>query len=720
MISFWKRFLPRSVAAWCMVAIGAGLLAGWAFGPACSALDPLGQLLIRSYSLVILPYLMLEVVGTLGGMSRESLILLLKRGGVALVGMVAIAGTAVVLLPMILPPLMSSPIFEPEAIALPVQESLLSTFLPANIFSALASGNVAGVLVVSIALGVLLQKLPGREAVLGVVLPLRALLTAALGVVAMRIAPVGIFAITAASFGTASGGELQRLLGYLAMMLVAVVTIGGVLLPGLVLCFTRFSIRQFWGVLRDPVVLAVTVGNVLLALPMVIENLRRLFEETREEGDGNEDFSVLEALAPISLLLFSTGRMVVLSFLPFVAWYHDTPMRTVEILQILPRVLLTSAAGTQAVLIHELPALGLPQGLLGLYLMNAQWIVRLSDPLSLFSLAVVSFVVLASLRGRLTVRPLRLVLLFLLTAAVGLSMGWGANRFLTSTLEESSDSRRIILSQGSIFQTPPAPVVFKAEVPETAPVSLEEIRRSGVLRAGVVDNSVPWVYRNNGGKLVGYDIDLLTALAARLGVVLEISTSDRRTLREWLEQGRIDIAAGGIHDTGIIAGMGIRAIPYESVALAFVVPDSEARQFQRVIAGAARPPLVIDYGGREYLSPELERSIRARLAARGVSTPLQFNRLEPGEGFPTGRFELEVLLTSAEAGSAFAVLHPETSMIPVFGDALAADVCLVVPARDVSLTEFIEDWVKDNRNLDLLENLRTHWILFKKTDSWPR
>ncbi len=700
-----------------MVAIGAGLLAGWQIGPACAVLEPLGEVLIRAYSLVILPYLMLEVVGTLGGMARRSLILLLKRAGLALGGMVLVAGGCVALLPAILPEQVSSPIFDPQTIDLPPQESLLSTFLPSNFFSALASGNVAGVLVVSIALGVLLQTLPGRDAVLGVVLPLRGLFTAALNVVAKRIAPVGIFAITAVSVGASGGVDLQRLLGFLAMMLVSLIAVGGIFFPGLVLCFTRFSMRQFWGVLRDPVVLAVTAGNVLLALPLVIENLRRL---AGEKGDGKadaEDFSIIEALVPICLLLFSTGRMIVMSFLPFAAWYHDTPMRMVEILQMLPRVLLSSAAGTQAVLIHELPALGLPKALLGLYLMNAQWIVRLSDPVSLCSLVVVSLVVLASLRGGLVFRQFGFAFLLVLTAGVGLSLGWGANRLLTVTLAESSNSREIIMSQGSIFETPPVPVVFESDAPSHAPVSLAEIRRRGVLRAGVVEQSVPWVYRNNEGGMVGYDIDVLMALAERLEVKLEIHASDRRTLREWLEQDRLDIVAGGIHDTGLVAGSGMRGVPYETVVLAFVLPDSQGRLFQRVIAGAASPELVICYKGREYLSPELVRSFRARLAARGFTAPLRFYRLEPDEEFPTGKFELEVLLTSAEAGAAYAVLHPETSMMPVFGTMLAADICLVVSDRDQSLIEFLEDWVKGNRNLDLFENLRSHWIHFKKTVS---
>jgi hypothetical protein len=75
-----------------------------------------------------------------------------------------------------------------------------------------------------------------------------------------------------------------------------------------------------------------------------------------------------------------------------------------------------------------------------------------------------------------------------------------------------------------------------------------------------------------------------------------------------------------------------------------------------------------------------------------------------------GKFD--ALLTSAEAGSAFAVIHPQTTILPIFGNSLSADIVLVSATKDEQLLNFVSDWILENQNLDLLERLRSHWILF--------
>jgi hypothetical protein len=77
--------------------------------------------------------------------------------------------------------------------------------------------------------------------------------------------------------------------------------------------------------------------------------------------------------------------------------------------------------------------------------------------------------------------------------------------------------------------------------------------------------------------------------------------------------------------------------------------------------------------------------------------------------------KFDALLTSAEAGSAYAVIHPETTMLPIFGTALSSDIVLVFPKTDDPLLDYVSDWIVENQNLDLLERLRNHWVLFKPT-----
>jgi len=65
------------------------------------------------------------------------------------------------------------------------------------------------------------------------------------------------------------------------------------------------------------------------------------------------------------------------------------------------------------------------------------------------------------------------------------------------------------------------------EVRETLPTvndgstALERIHRRGVLRVGYRADSLPIAFRNEAGRLVGADVELMHHLARDLGVKLE-------------------------------------------------------------------------------------------------------------------------------------------------------------------------------------------------------
>lgn len=81
-------------------------------------------------------------------------------------------------------------------------------------------------------------------------------------------------------------------------------------------------------------------------------------------------------------------------------------------------------------------------------------------------------------------------------------------------------------------------------LPAFAGDTLEDVRKKGVLVAGVKESTPPFGYRESGsGEIVGYDVDIAKAVAARLGVRLETRpvTSVDRIPR--LLDGDIDLIA---------------------------------------------------------------------------------------------------------------------------------------------------------------------------------
>lgn len=63
-----------------------------------------------------------------------------------------------------------------------------------------------------------------------------------------------------------------------------------------------------------------------------------------------------------------------------------------------------------------------------------------------------------------------------------------------------------------------------------------------VLRVGIFPENKPWQYRSPEGKLVGFDIDLITAIADRLGMTLSFNEMPFRQLFDGLKAGGIDAA----------------------------------------------------------------------------------------------------------------------------------------------------------------------------------
>lgn len=75
---------------------------------------------------------------------------------------------------------------------------------------------------------------------------------------------------------------------------------------------------------------------------------------------------------------------------------------------------------------------------------------------------------------------------------------------------------------------------------------LDEVKARGTLRVGVTETSPPFSFRNEQGQIVGYDVDLASAVARRLGVdVTQVVILNKERLSA-LKDDRVDIVATGM------------------------------------------------------------------------------------------------------------------------------------------------------------------------------
>src|SRR3954453_23471630 len=74
---------------------------------------------------------------------------------------------------------------------------------------------------------------------------------------------------------------------------------------------------------------------------------------------------------------------------------------------------------------------------------------------------------------------------------------------------------------------------------------LDDIKARGKLLVGNSETSPPFSSRE-GGKIIGYDIDLAAQVAKRLGVTMEFVSIINSERIPALQQDRVDLAASGM------------------------------------------------------------------------------------------------------------------------------------------------------------------------------
>src|SRR5436305_13781285 len=86
---------------------------------------------------------------------------------------------------------------------------------------------------------------------------------------------------------------------------------------------------------------------------------------------------------------------------------------------------------------------------------------------------------------------------------------------------------------------------------------LARIRGQGeVLWGGDLQGGEPYVFRDprDPGRLVGFEVDLMAALAPRLGVAARFVQNDWANLVPSLERGDFDLIVNGLEDTSALHG----------------------------------------------------------------------------------------------------------------------------------------------------------------------
>jgi ABC-type amino acid transport substrate-binding protein len=239
---------------------------------------------------------------------------------------------------------------------------------------------------------------------------------------------------------------------------------------------------------------------------------------------------------------------------------------------------------------------------------------------------------------------------------------------------------------------------------ENGPPTLRQIKQRGVLRVGYRPFRYPFSFFNETGELVGFDVELASQLASDLGVHLELVPYDWHGAGDQLARGSIDL----VPNVPYLAKL-LERVEYSDPVLtgtaSFVVRDHRRHEFSTLEALQDQLKLTIGVTA----NPELvENQLRGWLP--GVA--LELVALQSPEDFFLSKVPgLDALITTAEIGTAFTLLHPDYTVVVPRPTLWRLPMGFATAKGNYDLSEYLDGWVTTHHHKGTFQRAYDHWIL---------
>jgi len=693
-----------SLATQVLIGFFVGVASGLFFGELIAPVGVVGDAFIRLLQMTVLPYVVVSLILGLGRLSAGDAGRLIRRAGALLLLLWVVALAFVLVMPQAYPKWESSSYFSTGLVEPAPDLDLVRLFIPANPFDSLASGIVPATVIFSLALGAALIGMKEKQPILDSL----SILSTALSRVAkfvVRLAPLGVFAVTARAAGTLEFQELQALEVYLAVYLVFWLITGLWVLPMLVASLTPLRYREIMRPSRDAFVTAFATGSVFVVLPILADHAKALVR--RCAPDSKDAPGAVDVLVPLAFTFPGPGTLLILGFIPFAAWTAGVTIAPMQVPAFLSSGLLSLFGSTMVAVPFLLDQLRIPADLFQLYVVSDVFTGRFGMLLSGIFTLTFSALGACALAGAVRIRKTRLIALAGGTAVMTLVGVLGVRLFFTLAVPHEYRAGKDFLDREPLVPTAPVtrldPEVLTQVRKETGS-TLGQIRDRGAIRVGYRAEEPPFSFEDLSGRLVGHDIDLAHLLATDLGVRLELVPVSRDHTAELLNSGAIDTVMSGVAVTTERAVEMEFTIPYVDQTLAFVVLDHRRGEFSTRDSVKALRGLVVAV-------PNLER-LREGVAAYLPQAEIVVLD-SPRQFFEAHDPSWDALVYSAEAGSAWTLLHPEFSVVIPQPDVVRLPLAFPVAQGNDSMRGFLNTWIDLKQRDNTLGRLYEHWILGK-------
>ncbi len=698
-----------SLSVQILISLVLGVATGLFLGELATPLMVVGDAFVLLLQMAVLPYVSVSLIAGLGSLKAEGAAALALRAGGFMVLLWATAITSVLLIPMAFPSWQSASFFSTNLVEPSSGFDFLALFIPANPFHALSEAVVPSVVVFSLAIGIALIGLEGKEGLIRGLETLREALSRITTFV-VRLAPIGIFGIAANAAGTISLDQAMSLQVYMLAYAFAALGLALWTLPALVATLTPYGWGDIMRHTRSALITAFATGSVFVVLSVLATQSKKMVSANSD--DPTRDERRVDVVMPVAFTFPSAGKLLSLSFILFAGWISGS---TIAVSQY-PALVLSGVSSYFGAPVVAIPFLldlfQVPADTFQLFLVADNMVGnRFGAMLGAVHLVSVTLLAVTAMSGKLRFRPTAIMRYALITALITI-VPILAVRFGFEKLGHDYAGYDRFVQMQPLFEKVGSKVF--TEAPLGAPAedvsvpTLDRVTKRGTLRVGYVAGRLPWVFRNNAGELIGFDVEMAHMLARELGVSLEFHPVTRKNHSGLLDTGRLDLVMSGMPLTTDGMQHVSFSTPYFDETIAFVVRDHDRTKFASVVSVKALKAPKIASPNSPYYIEKLRRAVpRAEITI--IDSPHDFFRAEKGT--------YDAFLFSAESGSAWSLIYPAFTVAVPQPAILKVPLAYAVRRGDEEMVDFLSNWILLKERDSTIESLFDHWILGKASES---
>ena len=690
-----------------LIGLAGGIVTGVFFGERASAIQWVADGFVKLLQMMVLPYITVSIVASLGSLKPSELRTLGLRGATVIGALWLVALMFAFLIPLTFPSVQNASFFSSSLVERRPAFNFIDLYIPANPFNSLANNVVPAVVLFSLILGIAVVSVKQREQLLDVLRVVRDAISAATRMVT-RLTPYGLFAIAANAAGTLGLEQLSRLQIYLVAYVGVALLLSLWVLPGLVGALTPIRARDVLGESRDSLITALIAGDLFIVLPGLMQASRTLLGRL---GPGaGEPGELTEVIVPASFNFPHTGKLLSLSFVLFAGWFADALVPLSDYPQLALAGLVTFFGSLNAAVPFLLDQFRIPADTFQLFLATGVINSRVGSLVAAVHTLTVALLVACAVSGHLHWRRGPMLKFAGITAVLVITVLGGTRLVMARGVSQEYTKDRVLAAMHLLQQPVPATVARElSPAPATTLPPLETIEARNVLRVGYLPDALPFAFFNQSGDLVGFDVELAHRLAREMGVSLAFVPMDRARLAEQLADGYCDLVMSGMVVTTNRARALLFSDSYLDETLALIVPDGQRERF-------ASWDAIRDLGAVRIVAPDVPyyvTKLRDLLPQAMVKT-------EAGgiEGLLRHAATSDALLLPAERGSAWTLMYPQYSVVVPGPDPIRVPLAYPIAKQDPRLAAFVNTWIALKRKDGTIDAAYKHWILGQ--DAVPR